>query len=259
MVGLQRRDDDPGDIKSRYWPYAFIVLGVLVSLAIVLLFSYQLVQRRRQDAIFRRELARLADPEAQAQARRPSRSRRSRPKIPRELLDNIPQYTYYPELAFPPKAASTAESATSEVEMATIIPSSGDNETRTSFREEPNKEGLNNEPNSRPSLELKRPEVAASKTATTTTAATSPQADEDRLELQRQALISAQTACVICLDDFIPGSSIIRELPCHHIFHAKCIDTFLTRSSSLCPLCKRDLLVLIHENAKSSCEQSCTD
>ncbi|KAF2680970.1 hypothetical protein K458DRAFT_84486 [Lentithecium fluviatile CBS 122367] len=52
----------------------------------------------------------------------------------------------------------------------------------------------------------------------------------------------SQSTCPICLDDFEPIESQIRELPCHHIFHADCIDPFLLKNSSLCPLCKQSVL-----------------
>ena len=56
-----------------------------------------------------------------------------------------------------------------------------------------------------------------------------------------------QPTCAICLDDFVPATSnsegtIVRELPCHHIFHPECVDTFLRDSSSLCPMCKKTVL-----------------
>ncbi|CAO3588392.1 unnamed protein product [Absidia cylindrospora] len=47
------------------------------------------------------------------------------------------------------------------------------------------------------------------------------------------------TVCAICLDDFKP-TSIIRLLPCHHGFCVACIDFWLTKKSSLCPICKYD-------------------
>ncbi|KAF2638442.1 hypothetical protein P280DRAFT_471531 [Massarina eburnea CBS 473.64] len=52
----------------------------------------------------------------------------------------------------------------------------------------------------------------------------------------------SQTTCSICLDDFEPNVSQVRELPCQHIYHADCIDTFLISNSSLCPLCKKSVL-----------------
>ncbi|KAJ5037209.1 uncharacterized protein L3040_007388 [Drepanopeziza brunnea f. sp. 'multigermtubi'] len=53
-----------------------------------------------------------------------------------------------------------------------------------------------------------------------------------------------QPTCEICLEDFESGISEIRELPCGHIFHPECIDTFLSCSSSLCPICKKSALPL---------------
>ena len=54
----------------------------------------------------------------------------------------------------------------------------------------------------------------------------------------------AQPTCPICLEDFISGSTTIRELPCGHIFHPECIDSFLGNNSSLCPMCKKSTLPL---------------
>ncbi|RPB04458.1 Nop-domain-containing protein [Choiromyces venosus 120613-1] len=48
----------------------------------------------------------------------------------------------------------------------------------------------------------------------------------------------SQSQCSICLDDFVPYSTAVRELPCLHVFHPDCIDPFLETQSSLCPLCK---------------------
>jgi hypothetical protein len=51
-----------------------------------------------------------------------------------------------------------------------------------------------------------------------------------------------QPTCPICLDDFEANETQVRELPCRHIFHPDCIDTFLLRNSSLCPMCKQSVL-----------------
>lgn len=51
-----------------------------------------------------------------------------------------------------------------------------------------------------------------------------------------------QPTCAICLDDFVESDSSVRELPCRHIFHPECIDTFLRENSSLCPMCKKSSL-----------------
>lgn len=49
------------------------------------------------------------------------------------------------------------------------------------------------------------------------------------------------TDCPICLGEFMNGEKV-RVLPkCHHGFHVRCIDTWLTSHSS-CPTCRHSLL-----------------
>lgn len=57
----------------------------------------------------------------------------------------------------------------------------------------------------------------------------------------------SQPTCPICLEDFEVASteyegSKVRELPCQHIFHPECVDSFLRVNSSLCPMCKKSAL-----------------
>ncbi|KAI9648594.1 Urease [Ciborinia camelliae] len=60
--------------------------------------------------------------------------------------------------------------------------------------------------------------------------------------LEQRVVPFSQPTCPICLDDFKSGSTLIRELPCGHIFHPECIDPFLSNNSSLCPMCKKSVL-----------------
>ncbi|GJJ75272.1 hypothetical protein EMPS_07630 [Entomortierella parvispora] len=53
---------------------------------------------------------------------------------------------------------------------------------------------------------------------------------------QRASTMIVDT-CAVCLEEFANGDQI-RTLPCHHEFHCECIDPWLTRKSSTCPLCK---------------------
>jgi Ring finger domain len=54
-----------------------------------------------------------------------------------------------------------------------------------------------------------------------------------------------EDVCVICLDHFVDGDRL-RVLPCHHCFHVRCIDRWLSGSHSYlecytsgCPTCKK--------------------
>ena len=60
--------------------------------------------------------------------------------------------------------------------------------------------------------------------------------------LSHKYLPYSQQTCPICLEDFESGTTPIRELPCGHIFHPECIDSFLNNNSSLCPMCKKSVL-----------------
>lgn len=51
-----------------------------------------------------------------------------------------------------------------------------------------------------------------------------------------------QTTCAICIEDFVAGSSQVRELPCGHIFDPACIDSYLLGARSQCPVCKKSVL-----------------
>ncbi|KAK9324968.1 hypothetical protein V1517DRAFT_315622 [Lipomyces orientalis] len=54
------------------------------------------------------------------------------------------------------------------------------------------------------------------------------------------ALMILTDGCPICFEAFLPGQDL-RVLPCHHGFHAACVDPWLLNSSSQCPLCRVDL------------------
>ena len=46
--------------------------------------------------------------------------------------------------------------------------------------------------------------------------------------------VSESDTCSICLESFSVGQHT-RRLPCSHVFHANCIDEWLSGSSNLCP------------------------
>jgi len=61
-----------------------------------------------------------------------------------------------------------------------------------------------------------------------------------------------QTTCVVCMCDFAARQRV-RELPCQHIYHTKCIDKWL-KTNRTCPLCRADALDLLGLDAKAFIE-----
>jgi len=52
--------------------------------------------------------------------------------------------------------------------------------------------------------------------------------------------VEAGTTCCICMEEMVTGV-VARQLPCAHLFHAECIDQWLTGSSVRCPMCGFDV------------------
>ncbi|EOA14758.1 hypothetical protein CARUB_v10028055mg [Capsella rubella] len=50
----------------------------------------------------------------------------------------------------------------------------------------------------------------------------------------------AGDTCPICLEDYTSGETL-RLLPCQHAFHLSCIDSWLTKWGTSCPVCKHDI------------------
>ena len=48
--------------------------------------------------------------------------------------------------------------------------------------------------------------------------------------------------CPICLEEFYPNT-IVKQLPCSHIYHIKCIDKWFSLDNYQCPLCKQDISI----------------
>ncbi|OMJ30369.1 Receptor homology region, transmembrane domain- and RING domain-containing protein 4 [Smittium culicis] len=47
--------------------------------------------------------------------------------------------------------------------------------------------------------------------------------------------------CLICFESILAGNKI-RGIPCKHVFHQECLDSWLKTRSVLCPTCRYNLL-----------------
>ncbi|PIA18533.1 hypothetical protein COEREDRAFT_38905 [Coemansia reversa NRRL 1564] len=64
---------------------------------------------------------------------------------------------------------------------------------------------------------------------------------ETKIPVFPGALVESE-ACTICLGDIVQGERLVRLVPCNHQFHSDCVNRWLTQKSTLCPLCKADML-----------------
>ncbi|KAK8669758.1 hypothetical protein V6N13_107182 [Hibiscus sabdariffa] len=51
----------------------------------------------------------------------------------------------------------------------------------------------------------------------------------------------AGETCAICLEDYKDGE-ILKFLPCQHDFHSSCVESWLTKWGTFCPVCKLDMI-----------------
>ncbi|KAI3404209.2 hypothetical protein KGF56_002970 [Candida oxycetoniae] len=65
--------------------------------------------------------------------------------------------------------------------------------------------------------------------------------DDDDDEKEARSIHYDSGACAICLET-IDEDEMVRGLICGHVFHATCIDPWVTRRRACCPMCKRDYL-----------------
>ncbi|KAL4798095.1 hypothetical protein BDV19DRAFT_35795 [Aspergillus venezuelensis] len=220
------------------WGFLLTTLGTISVFCIICLLFYQLIQRQRRENMQQRlEADRERNPQFNLQ----------HIKIPREFLARLPVYIYSvlggdgkddaKQFAFPdgkPPKTANAKSA-----KATQMAIENNSETNAQIPES-NGHGLGK-------IDTKDSQSPQSATARIENiihrvASREPFPPRRVNPEQMNRLSLSQTTCAICLDDFVPASSVVRELPCGHIFHPECIDASLTRSSSLCPLCKKSVL-----------------
>ena len=212
--------ENPSSQQPGLWNFVLAILGTIVGLSLVLVVLYRFLQRRRRQILIQRIEAGQVDVERLAM---------SVLRVPRELVDKLPIYTYTGEapimVPVPPKEEIKEEVQTSVAEV------DGTSSLSNSPFSSPSSSPSISPPQSPPKVTgIRRPEPAVINPAT----------DEPAPPTNQHW--DLQTSCAICLDEFVVGSSQLRELPCGHVFDPPCIDQYLIEQSSQCPLCKKSVL-----------------
>lgn len=225
-----------GSGSPNLWGYILAILGSILVFSVGIVLCYQLFRRRRQTDLFRQQIA-----TGQIDLERLGISYI---KVPREILERLPVYPYPGPTSTPtsgtPSGNNAAQTETVEIPEQEQQPATEPNPSSrpTEIEKEPSRSSSYSSTSSAPKL----PEqTTASKPDTSDASPAAPTATS-RDHTAVRPLSDSQTTCAICLDDFVPQMSTVRELPCGHIFHSSCIDTFLTQNSCLCPLCKKSVL-----------------
>ncbi|KAJ5977002.1 hypothetical protein N7501_000344 [Penicillium viridicatum] len=191
--------------STNVWSFVLAIAGTVLILSIILIIVYRLVLRKRRARLQRRVDAGQIDIEALAL---------NEITAPQAVVSKMPLYTFL-EIK-PPTEATLSQDGTSSIEH-----DSGDKTYSLSSNEDNHAQD---------DTGIQKPEAAM---------IIPGQNDSCR---SKYRLSHTQTTCAICLDDFVAGSSTVRELPCGHIFDSACIDPFLLQNCCLCPLCKKSVL-----------------
>lgn len=203
-LSMERHSSGPA-----LWAYFLIVIGALLLIFGSVSLTMHLVQRRRRSSLKRRVESGEVDLEAMGI---------KRVVVPSDHVKSFPLYTYQSEpdmMSAPPTPTGAAGGP--------MAPHS----VRSSRRQRRADQAAMSDAASQfggrsvRSLRSKRSSVARSVDTTAT---------------------NDQPKCQICLDTFEHRISIIREMACGHIFHPECIDEYLIKNSSLCPICMQNML-----------------
>ncbi|KAJ6102022.1 hypothetical protein N7486_004449 [Penicillium sp. IBT 16267x] len=194
------------------WSFVLAILGTIFGLTLILVVLYRMMQRRRRQVLRQRIESGEVDIEYLAL---------NHIKVPGELVAKMPLYTY-------PNVSTTDPKDEVQVQVAEVDPRS----------KTPSPTPEVHEQTPQTPTGIRKPRAAVINPVTDDQSVSSSSTPN------RYRLSHTQTTCAICLDDFVVGSSTVRELPCGHIFDPGCIDPFLMENSSLCPLCKKSVLPL---------------
>lgn len=192
------------------WRFVLAIMGLVIGLSLVAVFLTLWLRRRQREDIRRQMQARQVDIENLGLTPL---------NAPRDLVESMPLYVWPG-----PEASSYATTIEKDVEANVVELDANNNSARQSINE--------GHGDVEEVAGIKEPEPAV----------INPTTDHTETVTNLHRARYTQTTCAICLEDFVAGSSRVRELPCGHIFDPGCVDPYLTGSSSRCPLCKKSVL-----------------
>ncbi|KAJ2367269.1 hypothetical protein IW150_005715 [Coemansia sp. RSA 2607] len=89
------------------------------------------------------------------------------------------------------------------------------------------------------------PSTVPRETTSETLPETAHDAQQEKLQETRHSRSYFTQDCSVCLTDFVPGDTA-RILCCGHYFHKDCVDAWLTKHSTSCPVCKTDMVAALN-------------
>ncbi|KUL86190.1 hypothetical protein ZTR_08345 [Talaromyces verruculosus] len=236
LYALLDLEPDLSSTTPGIWVFILAILGAIVLMVIFAFITLRYVQRKRRESLQRRLVSGEVDLEYLGIKRL---------VVPPHILSALPVYVY--------PGQENQEASKDEGKVEDICEERNDTEPKdktTVTETEINETDSNNQPSNTHSTSTLTLVPEQDETISSILSEILPSAVPPRALGKRRRHISSQTltltfsqhTCAICLDDFVPSQSLVRELPCTHIFHPECIDTFLARDGSTCPVCKHSVL-----------------
>lgn len=188
----------------RLWSFLLIVCGVLLIVVVTTCMTMALLQRARRKDLKRRVMRGQANLEALGLKRL---------TVPTHIIEAMPLFVYTdPATSYDKEEEALSARHSFDSDHSIPADSEGTSDPSTVYQVKIH-----------PTATTHSRRNSSSSIATTSSTSS----------------LSNQPTCLICIQEFESTVSVIRELPCGHIFHPECIDTLLAESTSLCPLCKR--------------------